>query len=174
LREAFDYAYDRIAEVLQVSEENARQLVSRARKHLAEGRRRPVDSAQQRRLLETFLAAAQRGDLQGLEKLLAADVVSFADGGGLIRAAINPVEGRDRVAKYVAGVTPFWHGLTLSFIEANGRPSALLTRDGECAALAYLNASEEGIDQLMWFMRPSKLTGISLSSQRLRFIAEAR
>lgn len=174
LREAFDYAYNQIAEVLQVSEENARQLVSRARKHIAEGRRRPVDVAQQRRLLEAFVDAAQRGDLHGLERLFTADVVSYSDGGGLVRAAQKPVEGRDRVAKFISTVTRYWHGITLSFIEANGRSCVLMTRDGECAGLASVEASEEGIDQILWFMRPSKLPRSSLSGQQLRSASESR
>jgi RNA polymerase sigma-70 factor (ECF subfamily) len=60
LREAFDHPYDEIGEILKVSEANARQLVTRARKHIAEGRRRRVDAVEQRRLLDTFIAAAQR------------------------------------------------------------------------------------------------------------------
>jgi RNA polymerase sigma-70 factor (ECF subfamily) len=74
LREAFDYSHARIADTLQVTEANARQLGSRARKHLAAERRAPVSPATRRRLLEAFLAAAQAGDLAGLEGVLAADV----------------------------------------------------------------------------------------------------
>lgn len=69
LREAFDYPYDEIGEILKVSEANARQLVTRARKHIAEGRRRRVDAVEQRRLLDMFIAAAQKGDLAPLEAL---------------------------------------------------------------------------------------------------------
>src|ERR1700742_1315462 len=55
LREAFDYSYDQIASILQMEEANTRQLVSRARKHIADGRRTPVSSGEQRRLLEAFI-----------------------------------------------------------------------------------------------------------------------
>jgi RNA polymerase sigma-70 factor (ECF subfamily) len=74
LREAFDYPYDEIGEILKVSENNARQLVARARKHMAEGRRRRVDTVEQRRLLNTFMTAAQNGELAPLEALFASDV----------------------------------------------------------------------------------------------------
>jgi RNA polymerase sigma-70 factor (ECF subfamily) len=70
LREAFDYPYLQIADILQMEEANARQLVSRARKHIADGRRTPVSSGEQRRFLEAFIGAAQKGDLAGLEGLL--------------------------------------------------------------------------------------------------------
>src|ERR1700745_2884662 len=66
LREAFDYSYRQIADILQMEEANTRQLVSRARKHIAEGRRTPASPQEQRRLLEAFIGAAQKGDLAGL------------------------------------------------------------------------------------------------------------
>jgi RNA polymerase sigma factor (sigma-70 family) len=71
LREAFDYPYRQIADILQLEEANTRQLVARARQHITDGRRTPVSSAEQRRLLEAFIAAAERGDLSTLEALFA-------------------------------------------------------------------------------------------------------
>src|SRR5262249_37919239 len=66
-----------IADILQMEEANARQLVSRARKHIADGRRTPVSSDEQRRFLEAFIGAAQKGDLAGLEGLFAEDAFSY-------------------------------------------------------------------------------------------------
>lgn len=76
LREAFDYSYRHIAKILKMQEANTRQLVSRARKHLADDRRAPASSCEQRRLLEAFLAAAQRGNMAALEDFFAKGVVS--------------------------------------------------------------------------------------------------
>jgi len=76
LREAFDYTYRDIASVLRLAEANARQVVTRARQHVADDRRRPASSTEQRRLLDAFIAAAQHGDVAGLEGVLASDVVS--------------------------------------------------------------------------------------------------
>ena len=76
LREAFDYPYRQIADVLATSEANARQLVTRARLRLAGGRRRPVSAAELQRFIDAFVDAAQTGDLTTLEQLLAADVVA--------------------------------------------------------------------------------------------------
>jgi RNA polymerase sigma factor (sigma-70 family) len=87
LREAFDYAYRDIANVLRLEEANARQVVTRARQHVANGRRMPASSTEQRRLLDSFIAAAHDGDVAGLEGLFASDVVSTSDGAGLARAA---------------------------------------------------------------------------------------
>jgi len=72
LREAFDYPHRDIANVLRLSEANARQLVSRARQHVTSGRSIPASSTEQGRLLDTFIAAARSGDVAGLENLLAA------------------------------------------------------------------------------------------------------
>jgi RNA polymerase sigma factor (sigma-70 family) len=76
LREAFDYPYRKIADLLRVEEANARQLVTRARDYVSGGRRAPVKPAEQRRLLNAFVAAARTGDLARLERLFVADVVS--------------------------------------------------------------------------------------------------
>ena len=73
LREAFDYDYSRIAGILSLSEANVRQLVSRARKHIADARRTPVTHAEHRRLLTAFIQAAQLGDQSALESLFAGD-----------------------------------------------------------------------------------------------------
>jgi len=162
LREAFDYPYRQIAEILQLEEANTRQLVTRARQHITGGRRTPVSSAQQRRLLEAFIAAAQKGDLAALEGLFASDVVSHSDGGGIVRAARHPIAGRERVAKFIAGfASHFWTGVTLTWIQTNGQSSILISREGAAVTVATIDASEQGIGQILWMMRPSKLTAIS-------------
>jgi RNA polymerase sigma-70 factor (TIGR02957 family) len=162
LREAFDYPYDEIGEILRVTEANARQLVTRARKHIAEGRPRRVDAVEQRRLLDTFIAAAQKGELAPLEALLASDVVSYSDGGGVVRAAGKPIMGRERVARFVSAVAShFWSGVTVAMVEANGQGCALISRDGFVIALVTVGGSAEGIDQIMWMLRPSKLAGMT-------------
>ncbi|MCF3962707.1 RNA polymerase sigma-70 factor [Streptomyces fuscigenes] len=158
LREAFDYPYRQIADILQTSQANTRQLVSRARKHLADERRDRVDPGDHRRLLEVFLNAAQRGDMAALEELLTADVVSYSDGGGVRSASKIPVFGRERVAKYLAAFAPrFWPGTDITWVEANGRPAALVSAGGNAVTLLAIDASTEGIDRLLWVMNPDKL-----------------
>jgi RNA polymerase sigma-70 factor (ECF subfamily) len=165
LREAFNYPYKEIAEVLRVEEANARQLVTRARQHVADGRQARVSNAEQRRLLDAFMAAAQSGDVAELERLFAADVVAKADSGGFIRAAREPVVGRERVAKAMAAIAGWaFSGVTVTVIQANGRAAALISRAGAVVMLFTIEASTEGIEELIWVMRPSKLTGVGASS----------
>jgi RNA polymerase sigma-70 factor (ECF subfamily) len=158
LREAFDYPYGEIADILQLSAVNTRQVVSRARKRLSAERREPVDTAEHRRLLEVFLAAARAGDVTALEDLFAADVVSYTDGDGIRGAAKFPVVGQDRVARFIAAFGPrFWPGTNVEWVEANGRPGVLISHDDTEVALLSIEALPEGITTLLWVMNPVKL-----------------
>ena len=162
LREAFAYSYVQISEIVQLSEAAARQLVSRARKHLAGERRREVSQQEQRRLLTAFLSAAQTGDLDELERLFAEDVVSYSDGGGVVRASKFPVVGRERVAKFVRAFhTHFWNGVEITEADVNGQPSVLLSKEGTTFAVITVVASGQAIDQVLWMMNPHKLGAVA-------------
>ncbi|MFH8776292.1 MULTISPECIES: RNA polymerase sigma-70 factor [unclassified Streptomyces] len=122
LREAFGYGHREIAAVLDLSEANCRQLYRRAVGRVAATESR-FDPAPERReeLVTSFLTAAREGDLTGLEKLLAADVTWWSDGGGKVTAALRPIEGREKVARFVAGASQrFAVGLEYTVVEVNG------------------------------------------------------
>jgi RNA polymerase sigma-70 factor (ECF subfamily) len=85
-----------------MAEANARQLVSRARKHIVDGRSAPVSSAARQRLLTAFVAAAEDGDFARLEGLFAWDIFCWSDGGGVVRAARSAIAGSERVAKLIS------------------------------------------------------------------------
>ncbi|MFJ2399376.1 RNA polymerase sigma-70 factor [Streptomyces sp. NPDC087843] len=158
LREAFDYPYGRIAEILETTEANARQLVSRGRRHLAAVRKEHVTPAAHRRLLEVFLSAARTGDLSVLEDVLTADVVSYSDGDGIRGASKIPVVGRTHVSRYLVAFAPrFWRLADIRWVEANGRPAVLVSSRGEAVALLSVDISAEGIERIMWVMNPAKL-----------------
>ncbi|MBT1090145.1 RNA polymerase sigma-70 factor [Streptomyces sp. Tu102] len=158
LREAFDYPYKRIAEILETNEANTRQLVTRARKHMTAERKEPVSSTAHKRLLEVFLDAARTGSLSGLENVLAEDVVSYADGGGIRGASKIPVVGRLHVSKYLVAFAPrFWPPAEVRWVEANGRPAVLVSAEGNPVALLCVDVSERGIERIMWVMNPAKL-----------------
>lgn len=166
LREAFDYSYERIAEILGLDEANVRQLVSRAKRHVAENRHAPVDPAEQRRLLEAFVAAAQAGDASALEHLFAADVTSVTDGNGMVNAARVPVVGRETVATFLAGFRDlFWARATVKWVEMNGEQSLVFLLDGAILAMASVSASAEGIYQIMWYRHPDKLAAVAAALQ---------
>jgi RNA polymerase sigma-70 factor, ECF subfamily len=105
LREAFDYEYAEIAEILDLSPANCRQIYHRAKSRLREQRPRFHASREHhRKLVESFTQAMQHGDASTLESILAQDVVFTADGGGKIAAVTRPVEGREAVVKLLMGL----------------------------------------------------------------------
>jgi RNA polymerase sigma-70 factor (TIGR02957 family) len=161
LREAFDYPYAQIAEVLETSEAAVRQLVSRARRHMAGGRRSRADAAKQRTLLTAFMSAARSGDTAALERLLAADATSVSDGNGAVRVARRPLVGADRIARFLLAIADwFWEGVEVDWATVNGRPAAVLRRDGGVYAVVAVDASEEAIDQVLWIVNPDKTTAV--------------
>jgi hypothetical protein len=101
-----------------MEEANTRQLVTRARKHVAGGRRAPVSSGEQQRLLHAFLEAARQGNTAGLESVFAEDVTSHSDDRGLVRTARVPVSGRRRVANFISALAShLWTGVTIEWQE---------------------------------------------------------
>jgi RNA polymerase sigma-70 factor (TIGR02957 family) len=161
LREVFDEPYDRIAEIIGTSEQNARQLATRARRHVEERRPRFEASREQRDELATrFFAAAEEGDLQGLEELLAHDVVLRADGGGKAPALARAVHGRARAARtLIAGLRALTRfGITTRREEVNGQPGALFfDREGRLIAVMSLDVAEGQIQGVSSIVNPDKL-----------------
>jgi len=162
LREVFDEPYDRIAEIVGTSEQNARQLATRARRHVEERRPRFEATREQQEALATrFFAAAEEGDLQGLEELLAHDVVFRGDGGGKAPAAARAIHGRARVARLlIAGLRSLarFGGITTRREEVNGQPGALFfDREGRLISVAILDIAEQQIQAVSAIVNPDKL-----------------
>jgi RNA polymerase sigma-70 factor (ECF subfamily) len=130
LREVFGYEYAQIAGVIERTEVNSRQLVTRARKHLEAGRPRfDADEAARDALLERFLAAAEEGDLEALEQLLANDAVLYADSGGKAMAPPEPLFGAALIARFMAAVAqvrPPSGEFESRRVRVNGQPGRLL------------------------------------------------
>ena len=135
LREVFGYEYAEVAEIIEQSEVNTRQLVTRARKHIEASRPRfDADEAARDALLERFLAAAEEGDLEALEEVLAKDAVLYADGGGKAMAAQEPIFGAAPIARFMAAVTQVrraFGNFETRLVRVNGQPGRLLRAPGE-------------------------------------------
>jgi RNA polymerase sigma-70 factor (TIGR02957 family) len=163
LREVFDEPYDRIADIVGTSEQNARQLATRARRHVEERRPRFEASREQRNELATrFFAAAEEGDLQGLEELLAHDVVLRGDGGGKAPALKHALHGRARVARTL--MKGWMHlaarvrGLGTRRQEINGQPGALFfDGEGRLISVMILDVAEGQIQGVSAIANPDKL-----------------
>ena len=162
LREVFDYEYSEIARIVKRSEVTSRQLVARARKHLGAGRPRfDADEEARDRLLERFLAAAEEGDVEGLEALLAEDAVLYSDGGGKVIAARRPVAGAARIARFMAGVTRKQRELGLlerRVVRVNGQPGSILrTRNGAVFSVLSIDVVDGRIQAVRIVRNPDKL-----------------
>ena len=135
LREVFSYEYAEIAEVIERTEVNSRQLVTRARKHLEAGRPRfDADEAARDRLLERFLAAAEEGDFEALEELLAKDAVLYADSGGKAMAPRQPLVGAALIARFMAAVAhvrPPFGEFESRRVRVNGQPGRVMRGPAE-------------------------------------------
>jgi RNA polymerase sigma-70 factor (ECF subfamily) len=110
-----------------------------------------------------FLNAAANGDMKGLEKLFADDVVSLTDGNGIRHAAKFPVVGSEAVAKFICAFRGrAFTDAVFNWVTANGQPAVHMSHgNGTFEAFLALTASERGIDQVLWFRREEKLSQFS-------------
>lgn len=158
LREVIGFEYDEIAAVLETSAAHCRKLLERARTHLAAGRRQPVSREAHRALLERFLSACTTGDVNGLRDLLTADAMLRSDGGGKAAAALNPIHGADRVARFFAGVSAKQPpGLWARIAEWCGEPVLETWVDGRLVGLFLIVPAEDRIAELFAIRNPDKL-----------------
>ncbi|MFD9949346.1 RNA polymerase sigma-70 factor [Nonomuraea sp. NPDC059023] len=160
LREAFELPYPEIAEIVGVTQANARQMHHRASVRLAEGRDRFTPTAQQHtELLTRFMEAAAGGDLAALTSLLHDDVVIWNDGGGKVRAALKPIHGRDKVIAFLNGLMSRYLFSDMRLGETNGHP-ALITKVGGADQLVSLEIRDGKIVSMLGVLNPDKLTRI--------------
>jgi RNA polymerase sigma-70 factor (ECF subfamily) len=163
LREVFAYPYDEIAEVIGKSEDNARQLVSRARRHVdAERPRFDVSREAHEELTDRFLEATQSGDTDGLIALLAADVDTYTDGGGKVQAARRPIHGRERVARFMVTIARPERGaagITLHRVDVNGQPGRMMVdAEGRPVGILTLDVADGLVQTVRIVINPDKLT----------------
>lgn len=162
LRRVFDYGYDEISAVLGKSEPNCRQLVSRAEERIHERRPRfDPDPAEAERLTGAFLDACSTGDLNGLVRILATDAVLYSDGGGKVAAALAPIRGADRIARFFLGImkkTP--PGLEVRRVRVNGQPGLVTLLGGQVDHVMTIDVVDGRI--AAWFIvsNPDKLARV--------------
>jgi RNA polymerase sigma-70 factor (TIGR02957 family) len=163
LHDVFDYGYPEIATILGKTQDNVRQLATRARRHVEQRRPRFQTTREERdELAQRFFRAAEQGDLAGLEALLAADVQLTGDGGGKVPALARSLHGRNRVARTLINwlrLVARLPGVSLRPVEVNGSPGALFL-DAQQALIAVLALDIAGgqIISIGGIVNPDKLT----------------
>jgi RNA polymerase sigma-70 factor (TIGR02957 family) len=163
LHDVFDYGHAQIAEIIGKSEDNVRQLATRARRHVEQHRPRFHTTREQREeMARRFLAAAEQGDLAGLEALLAADVQLSGDGGGKVPALARSLRGRSRVAQTVVN----WFRLAARLpgaawrpVEVNGGAGVLfMDARQRLISVIALDVGDDQIASISSIVNPDKLT----------------
>ncbi len=159
LHDVFGFAFEEVGVIVGRSSASARQLASRARRHVAEQRPRfPASLEQQRRVVEAFTAAAAEGDLDGLMALLDPDVVMRSDGGGRVNAARKPIVGADRVGRSLLALAR--KGMSTSQVEivdVNGAPGLLVTEASGILTVTAFTIDDGRIVALDVVRNPEKL-----------------
>jgi RNA polymerase sigma-70 factor (TIGR02957 family) len=179
LHEVFDYRYPEIAAIVGKSQDNVRQLATRARRHVAQRRPRFQTTREQRdELARRFFAAAEQGDLAGLEALLAHDVELTADGGGKVPALTQSLRGRTRVARMLIN---YWGrvtrvpGVSLRPVEVNGGPGALLVdAQQRLIGVGALDIAGGQIMSISAIVNPDKLTHLGPLADYTSLLRSAR
>ena len=168
LREVFGFDHAEIAAALGRSAPAVRQLAHRAREHVQARRPRfDVDWNQQREVTERFLAAAAGGDIEGLMTVLAPDVTVLTDGGGKARAALRPITGAAKAARFLAAIAsrPYM-GLSIAEMtpepaEINGSPGTLIMAGDRVIAALTLTVSGGRITAVQLLANPDKLAALT-------------
>jgi len=163
LHDVFDYGYPQIAAIVGKSQDNVRQLATRARRHVRQRRPRFQTTREQREeLARRFFAAVEHGDVSGLEVLLAHDVALTGDGGGKVPALARTLRGRSRVARMLidwARLGARVPGGSLRPVEVNGGPGALfLDAQQRLLAVVALEVAGGQVTSIHAILNPDKLT----------------
>lgn len=164
LREVFDYEYDEVASIVGKSPENCRQILARAHKHIAEGRRRFDVSREERdEVARRFLAAWEDGDTDALVELLAPDATVYGDGGGKAPSMPVPLVGAERVAKALIGWgrQAFERGFTYRPARVNDEPGLVVyDTGGQALWVAALEIADGVVVTVRSVLNPDKLTHV--------------
>jgi RNA polymerase sigma-70 factor (TIGR02957 family) len=168
LREVFGFSHAEIGAALGRSGAAVRQLAHRAREHVQARRPRfDVDRNQQREVTQRFLAAAAGGDIEGLITVLAPDVRLLSDGGGKVRAALRPIIGASKVARFIAAISSRpYRGIEISDMsleatEINGGMGMLAKAGGRAMAVLTLAVADGRITAIQLLTNPDKLSAIN-------------
>ena len=160
LREVFQYEYVEIAAIVGKQEAACRQLLRRAKGHIAARRPRfPADRDAHRQLLGEFMRAVSGGELAGLLELLAEDVTMWVDGGGQARgAATRPLQGREAVARSIAGGSRrYTEPYSAEIRELNGEPAVILRVGAQAMLVLFVEEEHGQITRLRAIANPEKL-----------------
>jgi len=164
LREVFEYDYSEIGRIIDKNEANCRQMVRRAKEHLAEGKSRFQAAPElQERLLQQFIETCRKGDTSGLLSLLSEDTVLYSDGGGKVPAAPKPVAGAAKVARFLVGVSKLARpDEEIRFAMINSAPGILRYHEGRLFQTTAFEIVDGRITAIYIVRNPDKLRHVAV------------
>ena len=161
LHDVFGESFEEIGDFLSRPAATCRQLASRARRHLrAEAPRHAVDAGEGRRLANAFLQAARGGDLAALKRLLLNDAVLVSDGGGVVRAALRPILGNDKIARMFESLIRRHPPDEVRQVRYNGLDGLLYLTAGRATDLLLFEPRDGGIGKVFAMRNPGKMERI--------------
>ena len=161
LHDVFDCTHAEIAAIVGEQEATVRQILHRAKAHVVARRPRFAGTREQHgRLLTGFMQACTLGDVEGLERMLADDVVCTSDGGGKATSATKPVHGAKNAAQMLAGLTRKARSLTFELVMLNGEPGIVGRLEGRVETVVTIATDGERITEVDIVRNPDKLTRI--------------
>jgi RNA polymerase sigma-70 factor (ECF subfamily) len=165
LHDVFDFDHAEIARIVDKSEANCRQLLSRAKKHVVTDEARfDADREQAARLTQRFTDATRAGDLEGMLAVIAEDITLWADGGGKVPgAALRPIHGADAVARFIAGRTERTAspGRTTRPMQINGQPGFVVYASGRPMTAMIFHVRDGRIRTIYAVGNPDKLRNVA-------------
>ena len=157
LHDVFGYSFDDVADIVGRTSQACRKLASTARRHIEEERRRGATVEQHRHVVESFISACTTGDVAALVARLDPDAVATSDGGGHVRAALRPIVGADRVARFLVGGLNKSADLKATLEEDAGETRLVLRRGDEVVGVASFEVVGDQITQVWLMLNPTKL-----------------
>src|SRR6266581_1781703 len=157
LHDVFGYSFAEVAEIVGRTPAACRQLASSARRRVRTARAPAAPTARQAGLVRDFKQAWEAKDIGALIGLLDPDATVIADGGGLVPAALRPIEGGEQIARYLAGIADRAPSLTILERTVNGQPGLVAQQDGATVTVFAFEVAGDQIKHIWAIRNPDKL-----------------
>ncbi|WP_020579980.1 RNA polymerase sigma factor SigJ [Actinopolymorpha alba] len=157
LHDVFRYPFAEVAEIVGRTPAACRQLASSARRRIDASQTPVTSTAQRADLIRNFKRAWEAKDIDALVSLLDPDVTLISDGGGLVRALLRPIEGREQVARHAVDLAGRAPDLTLLERTVNGQPGLVAQKDGVTVGVLAFEIAGDRIKHIWGVRNPEKL-----------------
>ena len=162
LKEAFDYDHKEISEVLHITEENSRKMLSRAKQEL-KNPRMAVNAASKKEYVDKYLQVMYNGDVEELENFLHDDISIISDGGGKASAILRPLYGKSVAAKFLMGIYRKFYStgdIRIQKTDINHQPGLLLYKNQKLSVCQVFEFDNDNISRIYFVRNPDKLRSL--------------